>query len=152
LVHVTDTVPAPPGAAKCGRCPLRSECLRASALLGWEPPPSDERPPPVAPADAAWFHTQHALLQLEGRAAEQESVVLWRLTPQERQENGAALGNLQLVGEPVATASGEWEYTFACANTSELREGDQILLSDGDPVTGAVVSGTILRLDQRGVT
>src|SRR5258706_590398 len=54
--------------------------------------------------------------------------------------------------EPVATESGEWEYTFACENTSELREGDQILLSDGDPVTGAVVSGTVLRVDHRGIT
>ncbi len=52
----------------------------------------------------------------------------------------------------VQTANGEWEYTFACDNQSELREGDAILLSDGDPITGAIVSGTILRLDDTSVT
>jgi DNA replication ATP-dependent helicase/nuclease Dna2 len=152
LVHVTGAVPAPPGAAKCGRCALRSECLRASQLLGWEAPPSDEQPPPVPPADAAWFRTYYELLRHEALAAEAESVALWRRSPNERRELGTALGDLQPLGEPVATESGEWEYTLACENTSELREGDQILLSDGDPVTGAVVSGTVLRVDHRGIT
>ena len=39
-----------------------------------------------------------------------------------------------------------------CEHTSELREGDAILLSDGDPVRGEVVTGTILRLSEHGLT
>ena len=42
LVHATGQVPAPPGANKCGKCALRGDCQRASALLGWEAPPLDQ--------------------------------------------------------------------------------------------------------------
>ncbi|MGH2479000.1 MAG: AAA domain-containing protein, partial [Ktedonobacteraceae bacterium] len=36
-------------------------------------------------------------------------------------------------------------------NTSELREGEEILLSDGDPITGEVVTGTILSVSSQQV-
>jgi hypothetical protein len=63
-----------------------------------------------------------------------------------------ALGGLQAEGDPRPTPSGEWEYTFRCENASEMREGDQVLLSDGDPIRGEAVTGSILRLSERGVT
>lgn len=152
LIHATGAVPAPPSAAKCDRCMLRSDCQRASGLLGWEPPP-DETPAVLTdPADAAWFSHWQELLRLEARAAEEEGRALWRQAPEERRAAGMALGGLIQVGEPKLTPSGEWEYTFRCDNTSELREGDAILLSDGDPIGGEIVTGSILRLDERGVT
>lgn len=152
LVHVTGHVPAPPGGTKCGRCSNRSACLRASRLLSWEQPEvEDDEQTVVTPEDVTWFGTMYGLLRLEARAAEEQSQALWRLSATERCANGSALGDLIVLGEPCQTQSGEWEYTFRCANTSELREGDQILLSDGDPVHGDVVSGTILRLHEHGV-
>jgi DNA replication ATP-dependent helicase Dna2 len=166
LVHATGHVPPPPGAKKCARCALRDACRRASSLLGWEAPVLDGPPHPAnmeeqedqkdqkdqGEHDAAWFARLYELLRLEARAVEAEAAALWTLTPTQRCDAGIALGELTLEGEPRQTASGEWEYTFTCANTSELREGDAILLSDGDPVQGAVVTGTVLRLHERGVT
>lgn len=152
LVHATGIVPPPPGGQTCGRCALRGDCFRASALLSWEAPPTDEQLDLPDGDDAAWFRSMYELLRLEARVAEAESTVLWNLPARERTRLGIALGGLEQAGEPRRTESGEWEYTLACANTSELREGDAVLLSDGDPVRGAVVSGTILRLDERGVT
>ncbi|MFI5273045.1 MAG: AAA domain-containing protein [Ktedonobacterales bacterium] len=152
LVHATGHVPPPPGAGKCAKCSLRASCLRTSALLGWEPPQSDEQPVPVEIADAAEFARLYALLRHEQLAAERETSALWRMTATQRCAAGIALGPLTPQGAPRATASGEWEYVFACANQSELREGDEVLLSDGDPISGAVVSGTILHLTASGVT
>jgi DNA replication ATP-dependent helicase Dna2 len=152
LTHATGAVPAPPGGNTCGRCMLRRVCVRASTLLGWEPPPTEDPDVTLAPQDAAWFAEQHEQLRLEARAAETEGQLLWRLTPEQRRAAGSALGGLRPLGEPQPTTSGEWEYTFTCEHTSELREGDAILLSDGDPVRGAVVTGTILRLAERTVT
>ncbi len=155
FTHATGHVPPPPGAAKCGRCMLRQTCLRASRLLAWSAPPSDERAETdeqVSEADAAWFATTYEHLRIEGRAAEAQSTALWNLTPRARRDAGMALGGLQLTGEPRPTASGEWEYSFTCENASELREGDQVLLSDGDPIRGEVVTGSILRLSEHGVT
>jgi DNA replication ATP-dependent helicase Dna2 len=152
LTHLTGHVPAPPGASKCARCMVRRSCLRASHLLGWSPPASEEQPEPEAPQAAAEFARFYELLRLEARAAEDHATYLWRLTPEERRAAGLALGGLEPLGEPAQTLSGEWEYRFRCENTSELREGDEILLSDGDPVRGAVVTGTLLRLTEHGVT
>jgi DNA replication ATP-dependent helicase Dna2 len=152
LVHATGIVPPPPSPGKCAKCALRQNCLRASALLGWSRPELDEPPEPIAPQDAAWFADMYELLRLEGRANEAQAAVLWHSTAQERRDAGIALGGLAPDGEPRMTPGGAWEYRFTCDNTSELREGDEVLLSDGDPVRGAVVSGTILRLDQRCVT
>ena len=152
LTHATGAVPPPPGGNKCARCMLRPVCARASALLGWEAPPDETPPEPVDTADAAWFARMYELLRQEARAAEAEGQALWRQTPDQRRAAGLALGGLTLDGEPRQTASDEWEYTFRCDNQSELREGDAILLSDGDPITGAIVSGQILRLDDHSVT
>ncbi len=153
LTHATGAVPAPPGGNKCARCSLHTSCARASALLGWEAPPDETAPAPIdEPADAAWFAQMYELLRLEARAAEAEGQALWRQTPQQRRAAGRALGGLTQQGEPRQTASGEWEYSFRCENQSELREGDAILLSDGDPIRGAIVTGSILRLDDHSVT
>jgi len=153
LTHATGAVPAPPGEKKCARCALRRECARASHLLGWQPPLEADALDPAPPAEeAAWFAHTYELLRLEARAAEERTRQLWRMSAAERRAAGVALGDLAPVGEPERTAQGEWHYTFRCENVSELREGDAVLLSDGDPVRGAVVSGTITQLTADGVT
>jgi DNA replication ATP-dependent helicase Dna2 len=152
LIHATGVVPAPPSAAKCDRCMLRTDCQRGSRLLGWEPPHDEAPAVSVDPAEVAWFSHWSELLRLEARAAEEDGRALWRQTPDERRAAGRALGGLIQEGEAKLTLSGEWEYTFSCDNTSELREGDAVLLSDGDPIGGEIVTGSILRLDERGVT
>lgn len=153
LAHATGAVPAPPGAKKCARCALRQQCARASHLLGWQPPEdADALDPAPPPEEAAWFAHFYELLRLEARAAEEQTRQLWRMSANERRAAGIALGDLAPLGEPERTDQGEWRYTFRCENVSELREGDAVLLSDGDPVRGAVVSGTITRLTADGVT
>jgi DNA replication ATP-dependent helicase Dna2 len=151
IAHATGEVPSPPGERTCGRCMLRSECAQVSPLLGWEPPHLAEHSPPLDPRDIAWFRRYYELLALEGRAAEAQGHMLWTTTPAERCAAGAAIGNLQLAGPPEPTTSGEWEYVFHCQNTSELREGDPVLLSDGDPIQGAAVTGTLLSVTDRSL-
>lgn len=152
LIAVSGHVPAPPGAAKCARCSLRQECARASALLGWQPPVIEDPPDALDPADAAEFARFYELLRLEHQAAQEQAALLWQLSPARRRAAGIALGDLVPNGVPQLTESGEWEYTFRAEQPSDLREGDAVLLSDGDPVRGAVVSGSVLRLDEHGIT
>jgi DNA replication ATP-dependent helicase Dna2 len=152
LIHTTGRAPRPPGGNTCGRCMLRRECARMSGLLGWEAPPVEENDGRETADDADWYARWQELLRLEARAAEEESAALWTRSQAMRRAEGSALGGLRLEGEPRQTERGEWEYTFACEHTSEMREGDAILLSDGDPVRGEVVTGTILRLSEHGLT
>jgi DNA replication ATP-dependent helicase Dna2 len=164
LSHVTGIAPAPPGPSRCTKCAMLSQCQQVSALLDWQPPqPGDsikaqistmQEPengvtptqPSVSAEDREFFATYYHLLQLEGRASEQQQALLWKTSLSERVERGTAISSLQPLGKAEPAGQGEWLQAFRCDNNSELREGDEILLSDGDPVTSEVVTGTIVAI------
>ena len=165
--HVTGIAPAPPGPSRCSKCAMLEQCQSVSSLLDWLPPQPDkagengqhEQTQPIRQAansysetDRAFFKRYYRLLHLEEREIEAQQARLWQTPVNERVEQGSAIRDLHLIEKPVPTGQGEWLQTFACENTSELREGDEILLSDGDPVTGEVVTGTILSISSEQVT
>lgn len=120
-----------------------------------EQPKTDDTWQPVSlytAEDREFFAKYYALLRLEGREGEQQQALLWQETVEERIQRGASIRDLQPLGAPEPTGQGEWLQTFACENTSELREGDAILLSDGNPITGAVVTGTVMSISSSQVT
>ena len=106
----------------------------------------------LSPREREFFALYYRLLQQEGHEIERQQALLWQTPVEGRVANGSAISNLVPLGEPVPTEQGEWQQTFRCLNTSELREGDEILLSDGDPVTGEVVTGTILSVSSEQVS
>jgi DNA replication ATP-dependent helicase Dna2 len=180
LNRITGIPSAPPGPGRCTKCSVLEQCQHISSLLQWQPPEPDEeaaaqwRQTRLAqenlrgtPLWSTYYHTTHLpipsegertffahyyqLLQLEGRAGEEQQALLWKLPAAERIERGTTISGLQLQGRPKVTKDG-WELTFHCANTSELREGDEILLSNGDPITGEVVTGTVMSVSAEQVT
>jgi DNA replication ATP-dependent helicase Dna2 len=167
LGHITGIAPAPPGPSRCTRCSLLAHCEQISSLLGWQPPQPDiaingseaimndaaSTPRPAVTAeDRAFFAKFYRLLRIEGLEGEKHQALLWQETLAERVARGAAIQQLEPVGAPEPTGQGEWWQTFRCENTSELRAGDEILLSDGDPVTGEVVTGTVVAISAEQVT
>jgi DNA replication ATP-dependent helicase Dna2 len=167
LSHITGIAPAPPGPARCTRCSLLAHCEQISSLLGWQPPQPDidangngammndaasALRPGVTAEDRAFFVKFYRLLRIEGLEGEKHQALLWQETLAERVARGAAIQQLVPLGAPEPTGQGEWWQTFRCENTSELRAGDEILLSDGDPVTGEVVTGTVVAISAEQVT
>ena len=181
LSHVTGIPTTPPGPSRCTKCVMLNSCENVSSLLNWQPPEPDTSvtTQPAAHENgtqrfdghnvgaqfiAPKFITHHStedreffaryfhLLQLEGRESEQQQALLWQTSMEERVERGTAIRDIEPLGKPEPTGQGEWWQTFRCENTSELREGDEILLSDGDPITGEVVTGNIVHISAEEVT
>ena len=159
LSHVTGIPPAPPGPSRCTRCAMLTQCEQASSLLDWQPP--EPELPEIndnhvfnhyTSQDREFFAKYYKLLQSEGLEGEKQQALLWQTPVNERVERGTAICDLEPLGKPEPTRQGEWQQTFRCTNTSELREGDEILLSDGNPITGEVVTGTILSIGSEQVT
>lgn len=175
LSRVTGTPANPPGVSRCGKCVMLERCQHVSVLLKWQPPEPD---PQIlakyshmrsantsetirqgdgrslvfsAPESQEFFAKYYALLQMEERASEQQQALLWQLTVSERIERGTAITDLEPVGQPTVDKDG-WKLVFSCNNASELREGDEILLSNGNPISGEVVTGTIMSISSQQVT
>ena len=160
LSHVTGIPPAPPGVSRCSKCARQDRCQQVSFLLDWQPPHIDAPAittenyhlEQITPEDKTFFATYYRLLHVEGLEGEKQQALLWQQPVSERVERGVAIDNLQAIGKPEPDGKGEWRQTFRCVNTSELREGDEVLLSDGDPITGEVVTGTIVSISSQEVT
>ncbi len=171
LSQVTGIPPTPPGSSRCTRCAMLNQCQSVSSLLQWQPPEPDPHAqyqgvtesniivPQQADTQPSsmnisenrdFFAKYYRLLQIEGHAGEQQQALLWKMPVEERIERGTAIGDLEIQGEPAEDKDG-WKQTFRCNNTSELREGDEILLSNGNPITKEVVSGTILKISSEHV-
>ncbi len=175
LSHITGIPTPPPGPSRCTKCAMLSQCQSVSELLDWQPPEADNRgtlQPEAPPLDADtsrlhaasprllsidtseykdFFSKYYKLLLMEGFAGEQQQALLWKTPINERIERGTALEGLDPLSEPTVEKDG-WIQIFRCTNTSELREGDEILLSNGDPITGEVVTGTILSINSEQVS
>ncbi|HEX9130871.1 MAG TPA: AAA domain-containing protein, partial [Ktedonobacteraceae bacterium] len=166
LSHVTGIPPAPPGPSRCTKCSMLTQCEQVSSLLDWQQP-EPELPEgdleaqyiapsqglyTLSPQDREFFASYYKLLQLEGLEGEKQQALLWQTTVMERVERGTAICDLVPLHKPVPTGQGEWQQTFRCTNTSELRVGEEILLSDGNPITGEVVTGTVLSISSEEVT
>ncbi len=173
LSHITGVPSAPPGPSRCTKCTLLNTCTTVSSMLKWQAPePAREEPahfqsapalqlePDISAsllpkvygeADRTFFAKYYDLLRIEGIDSERSQALLWQSSPEERVERGTAILGLIPTEKAEQKGQGEWWQTFSCNNTSELREGEEILLSDGDPIKGMVVTGTILKINTREV-
>ncbi|GHO92072.1 ATPase AAA [Reticulibacter mediterranei] len=169
LSHITGKPPAPPGPSRCTRCSLLATCQHVSSLLSWQPPEPDiTSTEPASNGETAtsttralrafdteedrqFFAEYYMQLQEEGKAGEAQQALLWKKSVAERIEAGTAIQGLEPTSPPMIEKDG-WAQTFRCSNASELREGDEILLSNGNPITGEVVTGTLLKVSSEAVT
>jgi DNA replication ATP-dependent helicase Dna2 len=168
LSHITGIPPAPPGPSRCTKCSMLNQCKQVSTLLNWRPPEPDmsvkssisglsglendniQLHGTVTTDDRKFFAKYYDLLQMEGYEGEKQQALLWKESIEKRVLQGSTIMGLRFK-EPEPIDQSDWRYTFSCKNESELREGDEILLSNGDPINGEVVRGTIISVSAEEV-
>lgn len=141
---------APPaGGNKCRRSADRADCVALSGLLGLTHCHGRDLADAAAEqgdgSDASFYAAQYRLLRMEQRATGGALAMLWRQAPAARIAVGTAIA-ATAVESAERLVDGRWRYRLAVSNGSELRAGETVLLSDGDPVRGEVAVGTLLQV------
>ncbi|MFB6269929.1 MAG: AAA domain-containing protein, partial [Halobacterium sp.] len=122
--------------AKCEYCFEQDTCMVVSGRLDQEskagqlgnPIPEDER---------AYFRDLYDAVEAERGSVHDEYRKLWEQTAAERADDDRAVVDLEPEGREELS-DGRWRLTAErpTAAASKIREGDRVLASDGDPVTG----------------
>jgi len=103
-------------------------------------------------ADIDRFDALYRAIEAERRATHREYAKLWTQSASERADDDRALIDLQPV-ERRELDGGRWELVAERASgaVSKIREGDRVLASDGNPVSGEAELATVERLDEARV-
>nr|WP_254282816.1 AAA domain-containing protein [Halomicroarcula limicola] len=133
--------------AKCEYCFEQDTCMAVSGRLDQESKagqvgvaiPEDER---------EYFERFYDAIEAERRAVHREYAKLWEQTPEERAADDRALVDLEPAGR-TELDGGRWELRAkGTGAVSKIREGNLVLASDGDPVTGDAELARVERLGE----
>ena len=87
-----------------------------------------------------------SLVRLEHLKNRQEFAFLWKLSPQGRVKTGKAIRKIKMYQKK------EEKYHYECNNSSELRPGELVILSQGDPVLDNTNIATITSIDRTSIS
>jgi DNA replication ATP-dependent helicase Dna2 len=95
-----------------------------------------------------YFERFYTAVEAERRSVHREYAKLWEQTPEERADNDRALIGLEPTGRRELDG-GRWELrATGTGAVSKIREGNLVLASDGDPVTGNAELARVERLGE----
>jgi DNA replication ATP-dependent helicase Dna2 len=89
-----------------------------------------------------YFKHFSSLLQHEHLKNRQDFSLLWKLSPKGRVKLGKAIRNLKLLSIDGDT------YNYSCKNQSELKAGEPVIFSNGDPLSNHTMIATIRSISQ----
>ncbi|EMA02011.1 DNA replication ATP-dependent helicase Dna2 [Haloarcula vallismortis] len=133
--------------AKCEYCFEQDTCMAVSGRLDQESKAGTVgRAVPDEELD--YFEQFYTAIEAERRAVHREYAKLWEQTPEERADNDRALIDLEPTGRRELDG-GRWELrATGTGSVSKIREGNLVLASDGDPVTGNAELARVERLGE----
>ena len=131
--------------AKCEYCFEQDTCMAVSGRLDQESK-AGQVGVAIPDAERAYFERFYEAIEAERRAVHREYAKLWEQSPEERADDDRALVNLEPLGR-TELDDGQWELRArGTGAVSKIREGDYVMASDGDPVTGDAELGRVQRL------
>ncbi|UJG39660.1 MAG: AAA family ATPase [Candidatus Heimdallarchaeum aukensis] len=96
-----------------------------------------------------YFNKYSYLLSQERLETNRNLADLWNLSLEERVEKGKTIVNLVLKNEILE--NGIRTLVFSCNNQSEIREGDVIILSDGEVISNPISTGTVTNITSTSI-
>jgi len=134
--------------AKCEYCFEQDTCMAVSGRLDQESKAGTVGRA-VPEEELEYFEEFYTAVEAERRAVHREYAKLWEQTPEERAENDRALIDLEPTGRRELDG-GRWELrATGTGAVSKIREGNLVLASDGDPVTGNAELARVERLGEK---
>lgn len=132
--------------AKCEYCYERDTCMVVSGRLDQESK-AGKIGTAILEHEREYFEAMYRAIERERGAAHREYAKLWEQSPEERAADDRALIGLEPVSETLRDG-GRWELRAEGGGAvSKIREGDIVLASDGDPISG---HGELARVEQLG--
>jgi DNA replication ATP-dependent helicase Dna2 len=132
--------------AKCEYCFEQDTCMAVSGRLNQESK-AGQVGTPVPAEEQAYVDRVYRAVERERRAVHREYAKLWEQSPGERADDDRALVDLEPLDRRELDG-GRWELRArATGAVSKIREGDLVLASDGDPVSGAAELARVERLE-----
>ncbi|AJF27114.1 ATPase AAA [Haloarcula sp. CBA1115] len=133
--------------AKCEYCFEQDTCMAVSGRLDQESKAGTVGRA-VPEEELEYFEEFYTAVEAERRAVHREYAKLWEQTPEERADNDRALIGLEPTGRRELDG-GRWELrATGTGAVSKIREGNLVLASDGDPVTGNAELARVERLGE----
>jgi len=133
--------------AKCEYCFEQDTCMAVSGRLDQESKAGTVGKA-VPDEELEYFERFYTAIEAERRAVHREYAKLWEQTPEERADNDRALIDLEPTGR-TELDGGRWELrATGTGAVSKIREGNLVLASDGDPVTGNAELARVERLGE----
>ncbi|KOX93104.1 AAA family ATPase [Haloarcula rubripromontorii] len=133
--------------AKCEYCFEQDTCMAVSGRLDQESK-AGQVGRAVPDEEREYFERFYEAIEAERRAVHREYAKLWEQTPEERADNDRALIGLEPTGRRELDG-GRWELrATGTGAVSKIREGNLVLASDGDPVTGDAELARVERLGE----
>jgi len=133
--------------AKCEYCFEQDTCMVVSGRLDQESK-AGQLGNPVPEEERAYFDELYEAIETERASVHDEYRKLWEQTPEERVDDDRAVVGLE-PAEREELPDGRWRLTAdrPSSAASKIREGDRVLASDGDPVTGTAEMARVEVLD-----
>jgi DNA replication ATP-dependent helicase Dna2 len=133
--------------AKCEYCFEQDTCMVVSGRLDQESK-AGQLGNPVPEEEREYFDDLYEAIEAERESVHDEYRKLWEQTPEERVDDDRAVIDLEPAGQ-TELPDGSWRLTAERPSgaASKIREGDRVLASDGDPVTGTAEMARVERLD-----
>uniref|UniRef100_A0A1B6CR65 DNA replication ATP-dependent helicase/nuclease DNA2 n=1 Tax=Clastoptera arizonana TaxID=38151 RepID=A0A1B6CR65_9HEMI len=147
----------------CMKCPYNTLCSAALRINGLDHLPESNVLKTLALSCTAHLKMEHiqyvfhwsGLLRMENAESHKDKIKvedIWNLSPQQREENGNCLSNVQLQKDVKEVTNGTYKHIFTWigAKNVNINEGEYLIVSCPERI--AVAAGTVKSLSSNLVT